>query len=71
MSRSEPESSPFTVAVIGGGIVGVTLTVALLRRGITVHLYERNAGFEEIGAGIGVTSNAVEAMGVCHPGEKG
>ena len=70
MSRSNNNASPFTIAVVGGGIVGVTLTVALLKRGITVRLYERNAGFEEIGAGIGVSSNAVEAMDICHPGKK-
>ena len=72
MSRPDSEMSvkDFNVAVIGGGIVGVTLTIALLHRGINVRLYERAAGFEEIGAGIGVSINAVEAMTICHPGKE-
>lgn len=62
-------SSPpaFTIAIIGGGIAGVTLTIALLHRNINVHLYERYSGFEEIGAGIGFRGNAVRAMSVCDP----
>jgi salicylate hydroxylase len=63
-------SKPFSVAVIGGGIAGVTLTISLLARNIDVHLYERDADFEEVGAGIGLGPNAIKAMSVCDPGIK-
>jgi salicylate hydroxylase len=63
-------SKPLTVAVIGGGIVGVTLTIALLARNIDVHLYERGVDFEEIGAGIGFDTNALQAMSICDPSIK-
>jgi salicylate hydroxylase len=60
-------SKPFSVAVIGGGIAGVTLTISLLARNIDVHLYERDADFEEVGAGIGLGPNAIKAMSICDP----
>jgi salicylate hydroxylase len=63
-------SKHFSVAVIGGGIAGVTLTISLLARNIDVHLYERDADFEEVGAGIGFDSNAIKAMSICDPGIK-
>jgi len=40
MAASKP-----TVAIIGGGISGVVLTIALLRRGIDVKLYEQAHAF--------------------------
>jgi salicylate hydroxylase len=60
-------SKPFTVAVIGGGIAGVTLAIALLARNIDVNLYERGADFKEIGAGIGLGTNTIKAMTICNP----
>ena len=63
-------SKPLSIAVIGGGIAGVTLTISLLARNIDVHLYERDADFEEVGAGIGLGPNAIKAMSLCDPGIK-
>jgi salicylate hydroxylase len=63
-------SKPLSIAVIGGGIAGVTLTISLLARNIDVHLYERDADFEEVGAGIGLGPNAIQAMSLCDPGIK-
>lgn len=34
-----------TIAIVGGGISGVALTIALLRRGIDVRLYEQSHAF--------------------------
>lgn len=56
------------VAVIGGGIAGLTLAIALHHRGINVKVYERAAAFGEIGAGVSFSPNAVAAMKVCHDG---
>ncbi len=50
------------VAIIGGGIAGLTLAIGLQARGIPFTLYERAASFREIGAGIGFSANAEAAM---------
>jgi salicylate hydroxylase len=55
-------------AIIGGGISGLTLAIALHHRGLSVSIYEQAAKFGEIGAGVGFTDNAVQAMRICHEG---
>ena len=35
-----PETKKLRVAVIGGGVSGLTCTIALLREGVDVHVYE-------------------------------
>lgn len=66
-NHTTPEKQ-FHVAIIGGGIAGLTLAVALHRRNIPATLYERAAKFEEIGAGVSFAPNAIQAMKSCHPG---
>lgn len=56
------------VAVVGGGIAGLTLAIALHHRGVSVTVYERAPRFGEIGAGVSFTPNAVRAMQCCHEG---
>jgi salicylate hydroxylase len=53
-------------AIIGGGIAGLTLAIALHHRGLKVKIYEQTAQFQEIGAGVSFTPNAVAAMKLCH-----
>ncbi len=60
-------STPMSVAIIGGGITGITLTVALLKRGIDVKIFEQAPQFTEIGAGIAFSPNAKQAMKLCDP----
>jgi salicylate hydroxylase len=55
-------------AIIGGGIAGASLGIALHKRGINVTIYEAAAHFGEIGAGVAFTRNAVEAMRICDAG---
>ena len=55
----------FEVAVIGGGIAGLTLAIALLERNIKVTIYEQAHKFGEIGAGVSFGPNAVQAMRIC------
>jgi len=55
-------------AIIGGGISGLTLAIALHHRGLSISIYEQAAKFGEIGAGVGFTDNAVQAMRICHEG---
>ncbi|GKU22991.1 unnamed protein product [Fusarium langsethiae] len=67
MAKTSSQKS-FDIAIVGGGIAGLTLAIALHRRNIPVTLYERADNFHEIGAGVSFTPNAVQAMKVCHPG---
>lgn len=55
------------VAIIGGGITGLTLALGLQKRNINFHIYERAQSLREIGAGIGFTPNAERAMQALDP----
>ena len=50
------------IAVIGGGIGGLTAARALLRRGFEVHVYESSPELKEIGAGVALGPNAMKAL---------
>lgn len=52
----------FEIAIIGGGIAGVTLAIGLHQRNIRCTLYEQSRSFREIGAGVALGPNAVRAM---------
>lgn len=56
------------VAIIGGGIGGVALAIALMHRGIPFTLYERDSGFDVRSQGYGLTlqqaSKAIEGLGI-------
>lgn len=58
----------FEVAIIGGGIAGVTLAIALHHRAVSYKIYEQAASLREIGAGVSFQPNAVHAMKECHGG---
>ena len=60
-------ATTFSVAIIGGGIGGLCLTIALLRRGIPVKVYEQAPEFKEIGLGIGLGPNSISAMQLIDP----
>jgi hypothetical protein len=62
------QSKQFEVAVIGGGISGLTLAIALHHRAIPVTIYEQAPAFGEIGAGVSFSPNAVQAMDICCTG---
>jgi salicylate hydroxylase len=47
-----------SIAIIGGGIGGLTAALSLLRAGLDVHVYERAKKLSEVGAGIQVSPNA-------------
>ncbi|KAK2028573.1 mannitol 1-phosphate dehydrogenase [Colletotrichum zoysiae] len=64
---SQRPDKPFNVAVIGGGIAGLTLTLQLLRNRVPTTLYERAPKFGEIGAGVSFGPNALRAMSLISP----
>lgn len=62
------QEKSFEVAIIGGGVAGITLAIALSRRSVPVKIYEQASAFGEIGAGVSFSPNAVQAMKICHEG---
>ncbi|KAH9897108.1 hypothetical protein F4778DRAFT_244627 [Xylariomycetidae sp. FL2044] len=60
-------TSRIRVGIIGGGITGVILALALEKRAIDYTIFERAAQFTEIGAGIGFSPNAERALKVVDP----
>ena len=55
-------SRKLRIAIIGGGIGGLTAARALLRRGLDVHVYESSPELKEIGAGVALGANAMKAL---------
>lgn len=62
MTTQKLGCDPHKVAVIGGGIGGLTAAFALLRRGIDVDVYEQSKNFGEIGAGIEISPNGTRVL---------
>ncbi|TKA72522.1 hypothetical protein B0A55_06428 [Friedmanniomyces simplex] len=53
---------PIHVAIIGGGLCGLALAVALKQRDISFKVYEARSSFTELGAGINIGPNTLEAF---------
>ncbi|KAH7310011.1 hypothetical protein BKA65DRAFT_519285 [Rhexocercosporidium sp. MPI-PUGE-AT-0058] len=66
---SPPSNEPISIAIIGAGIAGITLAIALSTHNPNLHLtiYESRPGFSEIGAGVGFGPNAIQAMTLISP----
>jgi salicylate hydroxylase len=61
----EPPSAPrqdFHIAIVGAGLGGIALAIALSRHGIPYTLYESAAAYATVGAGVGIGPNALRAM---------
>ncbi|KAF2861363.1 FAD/NAD(P)-binding domain-containing protein [Piedraia hortae CBS 480.64] len=52
----------FVVAIVGGGLCGLSLATALKKRSIPFTIYEARSSFVELGAGINIGPNALEAF---------
>src|SRR6516165_1587013 len=50
------------VAVVGGGIGGLTLAGSLLQKSISVQIFEQDGELREIGAGIAIGGNATRLL---------
>ncbi|KAL4788383.1 hypothetical protein BJX76DRAFT_345001 [Aspergillus varians] len=68
MSPSAKTAPFFHVAIVGGGIAGLSLAIALHHHDISVNLYEQASAFSEVGAGVSFGPNTVEAMKLCDIG---
>lgn len=55
-------STTKTFAILGGGIGGLTLAIALQRKNIDVAVYEGAPQWKPLGAGLGLAGNAVKAF---------
>ncbi len=49
-------------AIVGGGIGGLTLAIALQKKGLSVSVYEAAPRLEPLGAGLALAGNAVRAL---------
>lgn len=67
-SPQAPPDAP-NIAIVGGGIAGVTLTIALLTHcpHLRITLYESASAFGEIGAGVGFQPVMVSTMALIDP----
>ena len=59
----KPPGSTLSIAIVGGGIAGLTTGLALARHGIPTVLFEQAAAFSEIGAGLQLSPNATRILG--------
>ncbi len=50
------------IVVIGGGIGGLALALALLERGLDVEVYEQAPELKEVGAGVQISSNGTRVL---------
>ncbi len=49
-------------AIIGGGIAGLTLAIALSRKGLNIQVFESAPVFKPLGAGLSLATNAMKAL---------
>lgn len=59
--------NPFTIAILGGGIAGLSLAIGLHKRSIAFHLYESAPAFAEVGAGVSFGPNSLRALKLIAP----
>ncbi len=64
MTTSERESSNQTVLIIGGGIGGLSAAIALQDVGFDVEVYEQTEKLREVGAGLTLWRNGLQALDV-------
>src|SRR6202043_830613 len=55
-------TSKFRIAIVGGGIGGLTLAVALRQRGIEADVYEQAPELAEVGAAGGLSANSTREL---------
>ncbi len=61
-STASAPRKPLRVAVVGGGIGGLTLGLALRAHGLRAAIYEQAAELAEIGAAVALSANATREL---------
>ncbi|NEP41274.1 MAG: NAD(P)-binding protein [Okeania sp. SIO2G4] len=56
------------VAIIGAGPGGLATAIALRKKGIDAHVYERARGFRPVGAGVSLKPNGLRCLDAIKPG---
>jgi salicylate hydroxylase len=51
------------IAIVGAGVGGLTLWLALRKRGLSAHIYEQTRELAEIGAAVALSANATRELG--------
>ncbi|KAF1362472.1 mannitol 1-phosphate dehydrogenase [Lizonia empirigonia] len=67
MASTNSPKKNYNLAIVGGGISGLTLAITLLRYDIPITIYEAAPHFGEIGAGVYLGPNAGRAMKLMSP----
>lgn len=60
-------TKPFSIAIVGGGIGGLSTAIGLIHQNIPVTIFESAPVFAEIGAGVSLGPNAAQAMKLIDP----
>lgn len=71
VAASTNEQPPFTIAIIGAGIGGLTFAIGCLQNNVPYVLYESAGKYSTVGAGVGLGPNALRAMDMIHPKLRG
>ena len=66
-SPASQNQKPFTIAILGGGIAGLSLAIGLHKRSIPFHFYESRPAFAEVGAGVAFGPNSLRALKLIAP----
>ena len=66
-TNGSSQDRTFNIAIVGGGISGLSLALGLLDNGIQPTIYEAAPRFGEIGAGVAFGPNAALAMQLLSP----
>lgn len=61
------KNKSFSIAIVGGGLAGVSLARGLLRRGVSCQVYEAAPAFAAIGAGLSFARNSLRALELVDP----
>ncbi|RMY89637.1 hypothetical protein D0862_10167 [Hortaea werneckii] len=62
-----PRETSSHIAIVGGGLCGLSLAIALKARGIPFRIYETRSSFTELGAGINIGPNTLRTFQLIDP----
>ncbi|KAJ6629537.1 hypothetical protein B0H10DRAFT_1987594 [Mycena sp. CBHHK59/15] len=62
MALDENSTQPLTVSIVGAGMAGLTAAISLRRNGHIVEIFETSEIKTEVGAALGVQSNALHVL---------